>query len=131
MIIRVLDTEDATEKDQLLKVAKQFALTDPRLVCLQWRLDFYNPHRNWLTLCFALEYAAWFHIILPGLARLGFAPSLGETSMYIRPRGLDRFKGWDAFKVTKNADLGLRLSRAGFRCILLDSKNFEEASKRR
>ena len=128
-IIGVLDAEEAPEKDQLLKVANQFALADPRLVCLQGRLDFYNVHRNWPTRCFALEYAAWFHVILPGSARLGFAPPLGGTSMYIRRAALIDFKGWDTFKVTKDADLGLRLSRAGLRCALLDSKTFEEATK--
>ncbi|MGB0540853.1 MAG: glycosyltransferase, partial [Paracoccaceae bacterium] len=128
-IIGVLDAEDAPEKDQLLKVANQFALADPRLVCLQGRLDFYNAHRNWLTRCFALEYAAWFHVILPGLARLGFALPLGGTSMYIRRSALIDLKGWDAFNVTEDADLGLHLSRAGLRCALLDSKTFEEATK--
>ena len=128
-IIGVLDAEDAPEKDQLLKVANQFALADPRLVCLQGRLDFYNAQTNWLTRCFALEYAAWFHVILPGLARLGFALPLGGTSMYIRRSALIDLKGWDAFNVTEDADLGLRLSRAGFRCALLDSKTFEEATK--
>jgi cellulose synthase/poly-beta-1,6-N-acetylglucosamine synthase-like glycosyltransferase len=53
-IIGVLDTEDAPEKDQLLKVANQFAMAEPRLVCLQGRLDFYNVQKNWLTRCFAL-----------------------------------------------------------------------------
>ena len=128
-IIGVLDAEDAPEKDQLLKVANQFAMADPRLVCLQGRLDFYNAHKNWLTRCFALEYAAWFQVILPGLARLGFALPLGGTSMYIRRAALIDLKGWDAFNVTEDADLGLRLSRAGLRCALLDSKTFEEATK--
>ena len=128
-IIGVLDAEDAPEKDQLLKVANQFALADPRLVCLQGRSDFYNAHRNWLTRCFALEYAAWFHVMLPGLARLGFALPLGGTSMYIRRSALIDLKGWDAFNVTEDADLGLRLSRAGLHYALLDSKTFEEATK--
>ena len=82
-IIGVLDAEDAPEKDQLLKVANQFAMADPRLVCLQGRLDFYNAHKNWLTRCFALEYAAWFQVILPGLARLGLAlPLWGNQHVY-------------------------------------------------
>jgi glycosyltransferase XagB len=57
-IIGVLDAEDAPEKDQLLKVANQFAMADSRLVCLQGRLDFYNAYKNWLTRCFTLKYAA-------------------------------------------------------------------------
>jgi cellulose synthase/poly-beta-1,6-N-acetylglucosamine synthase-like glycosyltransferase len=76
-----------------------------------------------------LEYAAWFQVILPGLARLGFALPLGGTSIYIRQAVLIDLKGWDAFNVTEDADLGLRLSRAGLRCALLDSKTFEEATK--
>ena len=113
VIVGVWDAEDAPEKDQLLKVANQFAIADPCLVCLQGHLDFYNAHKNWLTRCFALEYAAWFQVILPGLARLGFALPLGRTSMYIRRAALIVFKGWDALNVTEDADLGLRLSRAG------------------
>ena len=45
-IIGVLDAEDTPEKDQLLKFANQFVMADPRLVCLQGRLDFYNTHKN-------------------------------------------------------------------------------------
>ena len=99
-------------------------MADPRLVCLQGRLDFYNAHKNWLTRCFALEYAAWFQVILPGLARLGFALPLGGSSMYARHASLIDLKGWDTFNFTEDADLGLRLSRAGLRCALLDSKTF-------
>jgi cellulose synthase/poly-beta-1,6-N-acetylglucosamine synthase-like glycosyltransferase len=39
-IIGGLNAEDAPERDQLLKIANHFALADPRLVCLQGRLDF-------------------------------------------------------------------------------------------
>ena len=67
--------------------------------------------------------------MLPGLARLGFALPLGGTSMYIRRSALIDLKCWDAFNVTEDADLGLRLSRAGLRCALLDRKTFEEATK--
>ena len=96
-IIGVLDAEDAPEKDQLLKVANQLAMADPRLVCLQGRLDFNNAHKNWLTRCFALENAAWFQIILPGLARLGFALPLGGTSIYTRRAALIDLKGLGCF----------------------------------
>jgi cellulose synthase/poly-beta-1,6-N-acetylglucosamine synthase-like glycosyltransferase len=76
-IIGVLNTEHALEKDPLLKVAKQFATADPRLVCLQGCLDFYNAHKDWLTRCFAIEYEVWFQIILPGWHGLGLHFRLG------------------------------------------------------
>jgi glycosyltransferase XagB len=49
--------------------------------------------------------------------------------MYARYSPLIELKGRDAFNVTEDADLGLRLSRAGLQCALLDSKTFEEATK--
>ncbi|MDP0919730.1 glycosyltransferase family 2 protein, partial [Klebsiella pneumoniae] len=34
---------------------------------------------------------------------------------------------WDAYNVTEDADLGLRLARAGYRCKTLRSTTLEEA----
>jgi cellulose synthase/poly-beta-1,6-N-acetylglucosamine synthase-like glycosyltransferase len=35
--------------------------------------------------------------------------------------------GWDAFNVTEDADLGVRLARRGFRVLPIDSSTYEEA----
>ena len=35
--------------------------------------------------------------------------------------------GWDAFNVTEDADLGIRLARFGYRCNILHSTTYEEA----
>jgi cellulose synthase/poly-beta-1,6-N-acetylglucosamine synthase-like glycosyltransferase len=35
--------------------------------------------------------------------------------------------GWDAFNVTEDADIGIRLSQLGYRVAMLDSTTFEEA----
>ena len=67
-IIGVWDAEDAPEPGQLRTVAATFATAPPEVVCLQGRLDFYNPAQNWLSRCFALDYAGWFRVFLPGLA---------------------------------------------------------------
>ena len=79
-IVGVYDAEDAPEPDQLRRIVAQFANAAPEVVCLQGRLDFYNPRQNWLARCFAIDYAAWFRIVLPGLAMAGFAVPLGGTS---------------------------------------------------
>ena len=129
-IIGIYDAEDAPEPDQLIKVAAQFAHAPQDVVCLQGRLDFYNTHSNWLGRCFTIEYATWFRVILPGLARLGGVIPLGGTTLFFRRSALDHLQGWDAHNVTEDADLGVRLSRHGWRCDILDSTTFEEANNR-
>ena len=129
-IIGIYDAEDAPEPDQLIKVAAQFAHAPQNVVCLQGRLDFYNTHSNWLARCFTIEYATWFRVILPGLARLGGVIPLGGTTLFFRRAALDDLQGWDAHNVTEDADLGVRLSRRGWRCDILNSTTFEEANNR-
>jgi hypothetical protein len=129
-IVGVYDAEDAPAPDQLRKVAARFAARGPEVVCLQGVLDFYNPRANWLARCFTIEYAAWFRIVLPGLARLGLPVPLGGTTLFLRRAALEALGGWDAHNVTEDADLGLRLARRGWRTELIDSVTEEEANCR-
>ena len=43
---------------------------------------------------------------------------------------LDQLGRWDAHNVTEDADLGVRLHRAGYRCEMLDATTYEEANFR-
>ena len=129
-IVGVYDAEDAPEPDQIARVVQTFAAADPRVVCLQGALDFYNPGTNWLARCFTLEYAAWFRAMLPGLERLGLPIPLGGTTLFFRRAALERLGGWDAWNVTEDADLGLRLVRDGYFTQILPSTTFEEANCR-
>ncbi|MCA1775143.1 MAG: glycosyltransferase [Loktanella sp.] len=127
-IIGVWDAEDAPEPNQLLQVAHRFAQADAGLACLQGVLDYYNPRANWLTRCFALEYAAWFRVVLPGFARMGLIVPLGGTTLFFRRATLEALDGWDAHNVTEDADLGIRLARRGYRTELIETVTFEEAN---
>ena len=53
---------------------------------------------------------------------------LGGTSNHFRTSVLRAIHGWDAFNVTEDADLGIRLARLGYRATTLDSTTFEEAT---
>ena len=77
-IIGVYDAEDAPEPAQIHHVVQCFQNGPPNLACVQGVLDFYNARKNWLSRCFAIEYATWFRVILPGMQRLGLAVPLGE-----------------------------------------------------
>ena len=129
-IIGVYDAEDAPDADQIRKVVQRFAEAPEEVVCLQGILDFYNPRTNWLSRCFTVEYASWFRVLLPGIARLGLVVPLGGTTLFFRRGPLEHLGGWDAHNVTEDADLGLRLARHGYRTELIDTVTGEEANCR-
>lgn len=129
-IIGVWDAEDAPAPDQIEHVAARFAAAPAEVVCLQGILDYYNPRSNWRSRCFTIEYASWFRVILPGIARLGLVVPLGGTTLYFRRAALEQLGGWDAHNVTEDADLGVRLCRAGYRTEAIDTVTFEEAACR-
>ncbi len=129
-IVGVYDAEDAPDPDQIRKVVNRFAQRGPEVACLQGRLDFYNAHSNWLARCFTVEYATWFRVMLPGLERLGLAIPLGGTTLFFRRDILEKLGGWDAHNVTEDADLGIRLTRHGYRTEIIDTVTQEEANAR-
>ncbi|MFK7837476.1 MAG: glycosyltransferase [Sulfitobacter sp.] len=129
-IIGVWDAEDAPEPDQIERVVSRFQTAPAKVACLQGILDYYNAPTNWLTRCFTIEYAAWWRIILPGVARLGLAIPLGGTTLFFRRDALEKLFGWDAHNVTEDADLGIRLARQGYVTELLPSVTYEEATSR-
>ena len=129
-IIGIYDAEDAPDADQIDQMVARFRTAPPDVACLQGILDFYNPRANWLSRCFAVEYATWFRVLLPGLVRLGLAIPLGGTSVFFRRAALERVQGWDAHNVTEDADLGLRLARHGYRTEVVASVTREEANNR-
>jgi glycosyltransferase XagB len=129
-IVGVYDAEDAPEPAQLRKVVARFQRSGPEVACLQGMLDYYNPHTNWLSRCFTIEYAGWFRLILPGLARLGLVVPLGGTTLFFRRDVLEQLGAWDAHNVTEDADLGVRLARHGYRTELVETVTDEEANCR-
>ncbi len=129
-IVGIYDAEDRPEADQLQKVAAHFAFAPANVACLQARLDFYNSRDNWIARCFTIDYTSWFQLILRGMQTLGVPIPLGGTSVFFRRTILWELGGWDAFNVTEDADLGVRLARFGYRCEMLDSTTWEEANCR-
>jgi cellulose synthase/poly-beta-1,6-N-acetylglucosamine synthase-like glycosyltransferase len=123
----IYDAEDRPEPDQLLKAVAAFRAAPRRIACLQARLNFYNADHNWITRMFALDYALWFDVLLPGLDRIGVPMPLGGTSNHFRTQILRDIGGWDAFNVTEDADIGIRLSQLGFGVSMIASTTYEEA----
>ncbi len=125
----VFDAEDVPDRVQLWKAALRFR-DDHDLVCLQAHLVMDNGRQGWLSALFAGEYAGLFTVLLPALAQWCVPMPLGGTSNHFRTAALRELGGWDAFNVTEDADLGLRLSRRRLRVDVLDSATHETAPTR-
>lgn len=129
-LLVVFDAEDAPEPDQLKRAAAAFRLGDEKLACVQAQLNYYNVFENWLTRQFALEYASYFDLLLPTLAKLGLPIPLGGTSTHFRTASLRSAGAWDPFNVTEDADLGMRFAMLGLRTGIIRSTTHEEANCR-
>jgi cellulose synthase/poly-beta-1,6-N-acetylglucosamine synthase-like glycosyltransferase len=129
-IVGIYDAEDRPDPDQLRRVVDVLRASPPEVACVQARLSYYNPRENWLTRCFAIEYAIWFDVLIRGFRELRLPIPLGGTSVFFRRAVLEEVGAWDAHNVTEDADLGMRLARAGYRCEVTASTTHEEASSR-
>ena len=123
----VYDAEDQPEPDQLRRALAAFAIAGDKLACVQARLSIDNTEDSLLTRLFTAEYAAQFDVFLGGLAALGLPLPLGGSSNHFATAVLREVGGWDAFNVTEDADLGMRLARFGYRSGVIASTTYEEA----
>lgn len=128
--VAVFDAEDRPEPRQLRIALGAFESGDPKLACVQARLTIDNTADNWLTRLFTAEYAGLFDVFLPGLAAWRMPLPLGGTSNHFHTPTLRTLGGWDPYNVTEDADLGIRLARAGFHTTIVQSSTYEEAPAR-
>jgi cellulose synthase/poly-beta-1,6-N-acetylglucosamine synthase-like glycosyltransferase len=126
-LITIYDAEDIPDPGQLRLAAGLLAAAPRKLACLQARLSIDNARDNLLTRLFALEYAGLFDVVNPGLTRSGLPFLIGGTSNHFRTDVMREIGGWDAWNVTEDADLAIRLVRAGYRIGDCPSTTWEEA----
>jgi cellulose synthase/poly-beta-1,6-N-acetylglucosamine synthase-like glycosyltransferase len=133
-LVTVYDAEDRPAPDQLRQAAAAFAGLPEDVACLQAMLTI-DRHGHlgggWLghalAAQFGLEYRIQFGAIVPWLAaRTGFF-LLGGTSNHFRRAALTGVGGWDPYNVTEDADIAVRLARAGWRLGVVASETLEEA----
>ncbi len=129
-LVAVFDAEDVPAPGQLREAAERFLHAPRRLACLQASLAIDNIDDSWLTKLFAIEYAILFDVLHHGTAGLRLPIPLGGSSNHFRTGVLREVGGWDAWNVTEDADLGMRLARFGYRTATLASSTHEEAPAR-
>ena len=126
----IYDAEDIPDTQQLKKAYLGFKATPDNVVCLQAKLNYFNPKQNVLTRLFTAEYSLWFDVLLPGLQSINTYIPLGGTSNHFKANVLKELHGWDPFNVTEDCDLGVRLFSKHYRTAIIDSVTLEEANSR-
>jgi len=126
----IYDAEDIPEPDQLKKVLVAYGRLPETTVCIQAKLNYFNPRQNMLTRFFTAEYSMWFDLFLPGLFAVNAPIPLGGTSNHFKMTALRRLHAWDPFNVAEDADLGMRIAREGLSTAVIDSTTWEEANSR-
>ncbi len=124
----IYDAEDIPDPLQLKKAVLAFKRSPSTVKCIQAKLNFYNPRQNLLTRMFTTEYSLWFDLVLPGLQSIEAPIPLGGTSNHFRVSDLHILGGWDAFNVTEDCDLGIRLAKRGYHTAIVNSTTMEEAN---
>jgi cellulose synthase/poly-beta-1,6-N-acetylglucosamine synthase-like glycosyltransferase len=126
--LTVYDAEDRPDPNQLIAAWQAFRAGPANLAVVQAPLVVWNARESWITRQFAMDYAIWFLVVLPALAKIaGFFP-LGGTSNHFAVHHLRRAGGWDPYNVTEDADLGVRFARMGLLAALIDRPTFEEGA---
>lgn len=123
----IFDAEDRPEPLQLRHALAAFRDGGRDLAVVQARLTIDPRQTGVLPALFRADYAGLFTVMLPALARFDLPIPLGGTSNHFRTKVLRSAGGWDAYNVTEDADLGLRLGRLGHRATMMSSTTFEEA----
>lgn len=126
-LVVIYDAEDRPDPMQLREAWSRFSEEGPQVVCLQAPLLITNAGQGWLSCLFAAEYACHFQALLPFLDQQGAPLPLGGTSNHFRREALEKAGAWDPHNVTEDADLGIRLSRHGYRCSVIGLPTFEDA----
>jgi glycosyltransferase XagB len=126
-LLAIYDAEDRPHPQQLREAHARFSHGPAELACLQAPLIITNARASWLSALFSLEYSALFRGLLPMLGRQRMPLPLGGTSNHFKTALLREVGGWDPYNVTEDADMGLRLSRMGYRSDVLTRQTLEDA----
>ncbi|HJK87461.1 MAG TPA: glycosyltransferase [Candidatus Megaira endosymbiont of Hartmannula sinica] len=125
--LAVYDAEDKPDINQLLKSLYYFKKLPKEYVCIQANLCFYNKTENNLTKLFNLEYSVWFGLLLKTISTNNLIVPLGGTSNHFKVKYLKKVGFWDAYNVTEDAELGIRLYLNQYKTYVMNSYTLEES----
>ncbi|NCN58694.1 glycosyl transferase family 2 [Candidatus Roizmanbacteria bacterium CG22_combo_CG10-13_8_21_14_all_38_20] len=110
--IGVFDAEDEPHMDIVTAVNSTFSKRKVDVV--QSAVQLVTVNASWFAPLNVLEYYYWFKSVIPMFSDLGATPLGGNTVFFARSV-LQSIGGWDDTKLTEDADIGMRLSAAGYK----------------
>jgi len=105
----IYDAEDVPHPLQLL--AAHNVLSTTNYMCVQFPLEFVTDGAI-LGVWQFIDYLVWYKRLLPICLKLNAPIPLGGTSNHFKVSELRKIGGWNAFNVTEDAELGLRIYSA-------------------
>jgi cellulose synthase/poly-beta-1,6-N-acetylglucosamine synthase-like glycosyltransferase len=126
-LLVIYDAEDLPEPAQLLEAAAALQGAPEDVACVQSIKRVYNGATNWLTRLYQVEALTWHRLQLPGVAIYERLSPLHGSGVHFRIEVLRAINGWDFYNVAEDCDMGVRLYRAGYRIVALNSVTGEEA----
>ena len=113
-VIGVLDADYVVAPDWLACMAPQFA--DPAVGFVQSPQDYRDGSENWFKRLMFWEYAGFFQL---GMVTRNERNAIIQhgTMTLVRRTALDQVGGWAEWTICEDAELGLRLFRAGWQAV--------------
>jgi len=124
--VTIYDAEDRPERYQLKKAVECFCKLGEEYICLQASLNYYNKYHNFITYCFSIEYSMWFDFTIRAIPKFASFFPLGGTSNHFKTAALLEIGKWDGYNVTEDAEIAIRIVKAGYRISCLNSITEEE-----
>ncbi len=113
-IIAVLDSDYIAEPDWLRCMVPQFA--NPRVGFVQSPQDYYDNDGSFFKRLMFWEYAGFFHLGMVNRNERNAIIQHGTMSL-VRRSALEQAGNWSEWTITEDAELGLRLFRAGWEAV--------------
>ena len=108
--VAIFDAEDETHPDIFAFVNDELLKSDADVV--QSGVQLMDYESSWFSTFNVLEYYFWFKSSLHFYVSQEVVP-LGGVGVFFRRTLLERVGGWDTTCLTEDAEIGMRLSRAG------------------
>ncbi|MGA2435022.1 MAG: glycosyltransferase [Bryobacteraceae bacterium] len=112
-VIAIYDADNMPERTALRPLAEQLTL-DPKLGAVIGKYRAWNRKRAWLTRFLNIEGIGFQWILQAGRWGLMRLTSLPGTNYVIRRSLVEQLDGWDEQALTEDAELSVRIYRAGF-----------------
>lgn len=111
-ILVIFDAEDEPSKDIYNVVNSRFIQTKADVI--QAGVQLMNYRSNWFSTINVLEYYLWFKSGLNMFSKFGVV-TLGGVTVFFKTDVLKKIGGWDASCLTEDGDIGIRLSKEGYK----------------